>query len=437
MQDRTKKALIWLRNDLRITDHFGFNEVSKKFRKLVVYFSIDPKNYRETPWGFKKTEVFRTQFLLETLSELKASLKAKNISLIIETKAPEVSLPQWIEQLDITDLYYQKEWLQEERNTALAVHKQLNPQVQVHTYYDQFLFHPEEVPMDLESIPEVFTVFRKQCEKMSQVRPCLGEPKIFDQKNLLDIEPQIPTLEDLGFKMYQTHPNSAFPFKGGSKAGKERIDQYFWETKKLSFYKQTRNGLLGRDYSSKFSGWLANGSLSPREIYWEVKAYEKEVKKNQSTYWMIFELLWRDYFKFISLKHGDQIFQLEGILGKNYKWHTNATSFNQWVQGETSEPFVNANMIELKKTGWMSNRGRQNVASFFAKDMLMDWRMGAAYFEAMLIDYDVHSNYGNWMYVSGVGNDPRDRKFNVRGQAERYDEGGKFQRLWNQKSLFE
>ena len=291
--------------------------------------------------------------------------------------------------------------------------------------------------MDLESIPEVFTVFRKQCEKMSQVRPCLGEPKIFDQENLLDIEPQIPTLEDLGFKMYQTHPNSAFPFKGGSKAGKERIDQYFWETKKLSFYKQTRNGLLGRDYSSKFSGWLANGSLSPREIYWEVKAYEKQVKKNQSTYWMIFELLWRDYFKFISLKHGDQIFQLEGILGKSYKWHTNASSFNQWVQGETSESFVNANMIELKKTGWMSNRGRQNVASFFAKDMLMDWRMGAAYFEAMLIDYDVHSNYGNWMYVSGVGNDPRDRKFNVRGQAERYDEGGKFQRLWNQKSLFE
>ena len=94
-------------------------------------------------------------------------------------------------------------------------------------------------------------------------------------------------------------------------------------------------------------------------------------------------------------------------------------------------------MIEIKKTGWMSNRGRQNVASFFSKDLLMDWRMGAAYFESMLVDYDVHSNYGNWMYVSGVGNDPRDRKFNIRVQAERYDQGGKFQRMWNQKSLFE
>jgi len=93
-------------------------------------------------------------------------------------------------------------------------------------------------------------------------------------------------------------------------------------------------------------------------------------------------------------------------------------------------------MIELKETGWMSNRGRQNVASFFAKDLELDWRIGAAYFEAMLIDYDVHSNYGNWMYVSGVGNDPRDRKFNVDLQAERYDTDGRYRKLWLQTKLF-
>ena len=94
-------------------------------------------------------------------------------------------------------------------------------------------------------------------------------------------------------------------------------------------------------------------------------------------------------------------------------------------------------MIVLKKTGWMSNRGRQNVASYFAKDMLMDWRIGAAYFESMLIDFDVHSNYGNWMYVSGVGNDPRDRKFNIQLQAKNYDANGAYQKLWLQNSFFE
>ena len=165
-------------------------------------------------------------------------------------------------------------------------------------------------------------------------------------------------------------------------------------------------------------------------IYWEIKNYEKKIKKNQSTYWLIFELIWRDYFKYISLKHGNKIFMVEGILEKKYNWKTDRTLFLEWAEGKTAESFVNANMLELKKTGWMSNRGRQNVASFFAKDMKMDWRIGAAYFESLLIDYDVHSNYGNWMYVSGVGNDPRDRKFDVNWQSKRYDPNNLFQDLW-------
>ena len=247
----------------------------------------------------------------------------------------------------------------------------------------------------------------------------------------------MPVLEDFEFTPFTHHANSAFPFKGGMVSGLDHLQNYFWNTKRLSYYKQTRNGLVGVGYSSKFSPWLANGSLSARVIYWEVMRYEKEVKKNESTYWLIFELLWRDYFKYISLKHGNSIFHLGGILKKEYTWNSKQEDFLKWVEGETAEPFVNANMIELKKTGFMSNRGRQNVASYFAKNMMMDWRMGAAYFERQLVDYDVHSNWGNWMYVAGVGNDPRDRKFNIKLQAERYDSNGKYQNLWLQNSLFE
>jgi deoxyribodipyrimidine photo-lyase len=79
----------------------------------------------------------------------------------------------------------------------------------------------------------------------------------------------------------------------------------------------------------------------------------------------------------------------------------------------------------------MSNRGRQNVASFLAKDMFVNWQMGAEYFESVLIDYDPASNWGNWNYVAGVGSDPReDRYFNTRTQAQRYDPDGAFVRLW-------
>lgn len=181
---------------------------------------------------------------------------------------------------------------------------------------------------------------------------------------------------------------------------------------------------------------MANGSISARTIYWQVRKFEKQHVKNQSTYWLIFELIWRDYFKYVSLKHGNQIFKLNGILKKDYDWSTNKNLIDKWINGKTKSDFVNANMIELKDTGWMSNRGRQNVASYFAKELHLDWRIGAAYFESLLLDFDVHSNFGNWMYVSGVGNDPRDRKFNVELQAERYDANGKFRGIWLQPNLF-
>merc|ERR1712013_504194 len=101
------------------------------------------------------------------------------------------------------------------------------------------------------------------------------------------------------------------------------------------------------------------------------------------------------------------------------------------ADGRTGVPFVDANMRELKLTGWMSNRGRQNVASFLVKDLGLDWRLGAEWFESQLLDHDVCSNYGNWNYAAGIGNDPREnRKFNMIKQAMDYDGEGEFVRLW-------
>jgi deoxyribodipyrimidine photo-lyase len=127
------------------------------------------------------------------------------------------------------------------------------------------------------------------------------------------------------------------------------LNYYFFESKKLGFYKKTRNGLVGTDFSSKFSPWLANGSISPKTIYWNIKSFEKNHIKNESTYWLIFELIWRDYFKYISLKHGNNIFKIGGILNKSYEWKSSNSLITKWIEGNTNEPFVNANMIELKK----------------------------------------------------------------------------------------
>ncbi|MEM9077926.1 MAG: DASH family cryptochrome [Bacteroidota bacterium] len=430
------KNLVWFGNDLRVADNTSLLHASKGEKVLGVYF-FDPRCFDIVDFGFKKTEKFRAQFLIETVRELKQNLEEINISLLVFHAKPEEVLPDLVKNHGITQIHKQKEWTSEEVEVLNTVKSKLSDGIEIIGHYDQFLFHPEDLPYSsFQSIPQVFTQFRKRCEKEVKVRPTLALTQKYAEENLVNHSSEIPSLKDLGLEDFEMDPKTAFPFKGGENHALDRLQHYFWKTQKLAYYKKTRNGLVGTDYSSKFSPWLANGSISARTIYWEVKKFEKEIKKNQDTYWLIFELIWRDYFKYVSLKHGNDIFKLGGILQKRYNWKSDSLQLKSWIDGTTKEPFVNANMKELAKTGWMSNRGRQNVASFWAKELQQDWRIGAAYFESLLLDYDVHSNWGNWMYNSGVGNDPRDRKFNIKRQAEMYDSKGKFQNLWLQDTLF-
>jgi deoxyribodipyrimidine photo-lyase len=426
--------LVWFRNDLRTVDNAVLAEACNNGNRVIAVYCFDPKHFAVNKHGFKITEKYRAKFLVETIEDLRQQLDHLNINLLVYYDLPETIIPKICDTYHITDIYIQNDWTKDEIATENAVKSKLRD-LKFHAIYNQFLYHPEDINFEISKTPQVFTVFRKKLEKYVAIREADTIKKL-SASNRIENTTHIPTLNDLGFQDFDTHPHSAFPFKGGETEALKRLYDYFFNTKKLGFYKKTRNGLVGVDYSSKFSSWLSNGSISARTIYWKVKQFENEHFKNESTYWLIFELIWRDYFKYVSLKHGSQIFKREGILQKEYDWSTNKNQIEKWINGETPSDFVNANMIELKETGWMSNRGRQNVASYFAKELKLDWRIGAAYFESLLIDYDVHSNYGNWMYVAGVGNDPRDRKFNVQLQAERYDEHGKFRKLWLQPSLF-
>ena len=432
MQKAKTTGLVWFRNDLRVRDQHSLSQAVAAHDRVIAVYHLPKHWLQPTQWGFKKMEAFRAAFLLQTLTQLQKDLAKLNISLWVKVGRLGALLKELQETYNVTAIYGQKEWTQEELDDNASI----PDGIVKHWYYDQFLFHPDDIPMQVEDVPEVFTVFRKKCEKHISVRLPLPIPAPMPEENVLASVPELPTLSSLGYEMVTEDKRTAIPFKGGEEAAWERLEKYFWNTNQLSYYKKTRNGLLGKKYSSKFSIWLAFGSISPVSIYHEVKKYEKEVTKNDSTYWLIFELIWRDYFKYISKKHGTAIFKLGGLLQKDYVWKTNQTFVQQWIDGRTPEPFVNANMRELALTGFMSNRGRQNVASYFAKEWHLDWRVGAAYFEAMLIDYDVHSNYGNWMYNAGVGNDPRYRKFDIAWQAERYDPNDKYQKTWLQTTLF-
>ncbi|MBP6181376.1 DASH family cryptochrome [Flavobacterium sp.] len=434
MQEK-QKGLVWFRNDLRVHDNESLTNAIQENDTVIAVYCFDPRHFEQTRFGFKKTEKFRAKFLIESVTSLRQNLEKLNIPLLVYHQKPEDCIPEIVTRNEINSVYFQEEWTSEEIEALENIKSKISGSVSFKATYNQFLFHPEDIPFEIQSIPNVFTQFRNQCEKSIKVRPELAVQPM-SKENWTTNETVIPTMETLGFTDFEMDSRTAFPFRGGENEALKRLQNYFWETKKLSVYKLTRNGLIGTDFSSKFSPWLANGSISAKTIYWEIVKYEQEVEKNDSTYWLNFELIWRDYFKYVSMKNGNSIFKIGGILDKKYDWKNNQLAIKNWINGTTEEPFVNANMIELQQTGWMSNRGRQNVGSYFAKNLLLDWRIGAAYFEAMLIDYDVHSNYGNWMYVSGIGNDPRDRKFNIKLQAENYDGQSKFQKLWLQQQLF-
>ncbi|KQC34177.1 deoxyribodipyrimidine photolyase [Nonlabens sp. YIK11] len=432
--------LVWFRNDLRIRDNHSLKAACDADGDVIGVYFFDPRFYQGSDFGmdleidlpFGKTGKFRAQFIREAVEDLKNQLAKHHIPLMVYHDAPDQVIPQLVKEYDVTDIFLQKEWTRDEtdQEQLLGIElDQLDKKPKGHRVYDQFLYHPDDVPYSKKQIPQVFTQFRKKLEKECEVRDVVN---IDDYKQEQPNVPEttIPSLEDLELEKFEKDSRSAFPWSGGEASAWERLQHYFWETKKLQEYKKTRNGLVGTDYSSKFSAWLAVGNLSARQIYWEVKKFEKEIKKNQDTYWLIFELIWRDFFKYVSLKNEEKIFALGGILEKDYEWKSSERALEKWMKGETHEDFVNANMKEIAATGFMSNRGRQNVASYWSMHQEQDWRIGAAYFEHILIDYDVHSNYGNWMYNSGVGNDPRNRTFNIQSQADRYDGDKEYRNLW-------
>lgn len=427
-----KRVIVWFRNDLRVHDHMPLFSASQNAEELIPVYCFDPRSFRKMDMDMDKTGGHRAKFLLESVDNLRSNLQHLEGQLIILNGKPEELLVELAKKYQADAIFFSEEVTAEEKDVELHLEQNAwRNGIKTSAHWQSTLFHIQDLPFPVMQTPEVFTQFRKECEKFSKIQEILPIPgNINFPKEITDLG-HLPKLSVFGLKDPGTSSRSVLVFKGGETEGIGRLQAYFWENDQLKIYKETRNGLLGADYSSKFSPWLALGCLSPRYIYKEVKNYENERKKNQSTYWLVFELIWRDYFRLICKKHGNKVFQLGGIKNNVDNWNRNESNFWKWANGETGIPFVDANMKELNESGFMSNRGRQNVASFLVNDLGIDWTWGAMYFESKLIDYDVCSNWGNWMYVAGVGNDPREnRYFNILRQAQNYDRKGDYIRHW-------
>ncbi len=427
-------AVIWFRQDLRLHDNEALTNALRMADEIIPVYVFDERVFGgSTRYGFPKTGKFRANFILESVADLRENLRKRGSDLMVRVGKPERILADIAREAKASWVFCNRERTHEEEQVQDTLEKNLWV-LGIELMYSRgkMLYHTADLPMPVSHTPDVFTQFRKENESITPIREPLETPKKLPPCSTRLTPGSLPLPADLGFEPFEPDSRAVLPFKGGETAGLQRLHHYLWESNLVANYKNTRNELIGGDYSSKFSPWLAQGCLSPKMVYAEVKRYENERTRNESTYWLVFELMWRDYFRLMGKKNGNRIFLKNGPQNKPLRHlRDNMELFRSWAEGKTGVPFIDANMRELNATGFMSNRGRQNTASFLVKDLKVNWQIGAEYFESLLIDYDPCSNWGNWNYVAGVGSDPReDRYFNILTQARNYDPKGDYVRLW-------
>ena len=430
-------SFYWFRNDLRMLDNPSLEEACRNANSLLPIYIHHAYLEEETSWGFPRVGKKRRAFVQESLQDLRAELKGMGSDLAeLSGNCLEVFI-KLRTQFD-THIIYCEHIEAPEELSHIAELKRAG--FEVHCIWQSSMLDPDSLPFALKEMPDIFTQFRQQVERHNlRFSAPLNVPLIVPP--LPNISGLVNQLVSFNKEADTTAASPAFAdaplvhdflynsFVGGERTALTHLKQYF-DRRLPDTYKKTRNQLIGMDYSSKFSPWLGTGCCSARTIAKKLSEYEFAHGANGGTYWLWFELLWRDYFRFLHFKYGTKLYHPSG-LGAEPSNEFNDRKFRHWSTGNTGETLIDAGMRELLLTGYLSNRMRQIVASYWIYNLKGDWQAGAAWFETQLIDYDVYSNQGNWLYIAGKGTDPRGgRQFSVAKQTQDHDPHGAYRKIW-------
>lgn len=424
--------LIWFRQDLRIHDHAALWHATQT-GPTVALVILSPEQ-----WQLHDDAPIKIDFYLRQLQQLQIALQSLNIPLIVQ------HLPLWkditqlfadlMQNIPIQQVYANIELGVNELKRDNEVQKLLNQQnKELVLFHDRTLFPVASIRNQSHQPYQVFSAFKKVCyQRLQQSLPqCYPVPDVQQPINI-DPHPSLEDFKELQLKYTQQLNHLTQQWPVGESYAFTLLDQFIHD--RLDDYKNARD-FPAQAGTSQLSAYLNIGILSIRQCLQALfrKQHGDFVIESEGQQTWLDELLWREFYQHILFDYPRVSKHLPFQLStQKINWRDDPVALQQWQQGHTGIPIVDAGMRQLLATGWMHNRVRMICAMFLSKNLLIDWRKGEQWFMQNLIDGDLAANNGGWQWCASTGTDaaPYFRIFNPISQSQKFDPNGDYLRQW-------
>lgn len=396
-----KITVFWFRRDLRLTDNHGLYEALNSSENVLPIFIFDTDILSK----LENTEDKRVNYIFQAIQTLNEYLEKTGKSINIFYGKPLAIFKDLIKENIVEKVFCNEDYEPAAIKRDAEIEKFLTQNdVEFQQFKDQVNFHKDDILKSDGTPYTIYTPFSKQWLLKYREKKIENYPSEKHLQNLVDVEKQKMTLEKIGFK------KTEYKFEAPKV-----------EAKILKTYHETRNFPTVK--TSEMSVHLRFGTISVRKL-------AAEADKLNETY--LKELIWREFFMQILYHFPKVVTQSFKRKYDNIQWLYDEENLKNWQEGKTGYPIVDAGMRQLNEIGFMHNRVRMVCASFFTKHLLMDWRIGEAYFAEKLLDYDLSANNGNWQWSAGSGCDsaPYFRVFNPEEQQKKFDPEFKYIKKW-------
>ena len=414
-----ERVIFWFRRDLRLSDDRGLAEATRQARRVIPLFVFDTNILDD----LDSRQDRRVTFIHESIRELQQMLRDMGSDLVVLHGNPEEAVPRFADRVNADAVFTNRDY----EPYAAARDEQLRQALAgdgraLMDFKDQVVFERDELLTQAGEPYKVFTPYKKAWLQRFEEETAYGRSPA---------EEEVPDYERLAPRGALRGLSDAWDMDAlgfvpadlwltpGETAARERLEDFI---PRMAEYKKDRD-YPSREGTSGLSVHFRFGTISIREA---VRAAMDDDSKGAQTW--LSELIWRDFYQML-------LHNFPRVVSHSFKpeydairWPGSEEHFQAWCEGRTGYPIVDAAMRHFNATGWMHNRLRMITAMFLTKDLLVDWRLGEAYFAEHLLDYDLASNNGGWQWSASTGADgaPYFRIFNPVMQSKRFDPDGSY-----------